>query len=135
MNKKIWVLSLSLLLGACSTATAPEKTTDHSAHVSTEAKEKTVPVSVQIIVDNEEVTGLSKELEVEEGTSVLDVLKENYDVKEKDGFVNAIEGYEQNEKENLWWMYSVNGEEADVGAADFDVSEKDAITWTLIKYE
>ena len=48
--------------------------------------------------------------------------------------MSAIEGYEQSQEDNEWWMYQVNGEDADVGAADFEVHDGDEITWTLTKF-
>lgn len=137
MNTKKYALislaSLSMLLGACGTTATKEKTS-----VSTEVEvvdEKTIPVSVKIIVDEEEVSDLTKEIEAEEGQSLMDVMKENYEIDEEDGFLKGIEGYEQSEEDNKWWMFQVNGEEGEVGAADYEVLENDDITWELTKFE
>lgn len=137
MKKKVWFLTLAVFLGACSTTTAPENNsanTATTAETTDSAAKEQLAVTVNVVVEDEAVPELTKDLKVEPGSSVMDVMEENYEIEETDGFLSAIEGYEQSKEDNEWWMYQVNGEDADVGAADFEVHDGDEITWTLTKF-
>ncbi|HGH9206143.1 TPA: DUF4430 domain-containing protein [Streptococcus pyogenes] len=65
-------------------------------------------------------------LVVKEDT-VLEILKDNYEVKEKDGFITAIDGIEQDTKANKYWLFKVNGKMADKGADQITVKDGDSI--------
>lgn len=139
-RNKLWILSLALFLGACGTTTTQEKPETDTASVSTEAivdsskDEEIVHVSVKVIVEGEEVAELTKKLEAESGDSLMDVMNDHYDIGEKGGFLHSIEGYEQSEDDNQWWLYQVNGEDGTVGAADYEVAENDDIVWELTQF-
>ncbi|MER2181774.1 MAG: DUF4430 domain-containing protein, partial [Desemzia incerta] len=96
--------------------------------------EATVAVSFSFEEDGKEMTDLAKEVDVQEGQNVLDVLKENYEVVEEGGLVSSIEGYEQVEKESKYWLYSVNDEQPTVGASDYILEEGDEVKWSLNGY-
>jgi len=50
-------------------------------------------------------------------------------------FVNAINNVFNNEKgNNLWWVFSVNGEHALVSADQYKLDNGDQIEWTYQKY-
>ncbi|ERL21791.1 PF14478 domain protein, partial [Streptococcus pyogenes GA06023] len=61
------------------------------------------------------------------GDTVLEILKDNYEVKEKDGFITAIDGIEQDTKANKYWLFKVNGKMADKGADQITVKDGDSI--------
>ena len=140
MKKAMWLFVISLLLGACSTEqTTENERVDTSVATeevdsSTEVEEETITVNVEIIVDEEVVSEHSKELEVEAGIVLLDIMKEHYDIEEEDTFIQAIEGFEQSEEDNTWWVYEINEEEAFEGAADYEVQDGDQITWALVAF-
>ena len=46
-------------------------------------------------------------------------------------FVTAIEGVEQDEGKNLFWLYYVNGKPADKGAAEVKLAAGDVEWWDL----
>lgn len=139
-KNKLWFLSLALFLGACSTTTTQEKPETDTAATTTEAivdssdQEENVHVSVKVIVEGEEISELTKELDAEPGDSLMDVMTENYEIGETDGFLESIEGYEQSADDDQWWMFQVNGEDGEVGAADYEVLEDDEITWELTQF-
>ena len=140
MKKAMWLFVISLFLGACSTEQPAENQAIDSSVAteevdsSNEVVEETVTVNVEIIIDEEVVSELSKELEVEAGIVLLDVMKDHYDIEEENTFIQAIEGFEQNEDDNTWWVYELNEEEAFEGAADYEVQDGDQITWALVAF-
>ena len=159
MDKKLSKLMILLLSGAvlsaCGTGTetedpAPaEDEVDDTAEVDTDAENEDtedtedtestegeeIEFSVDIFVEDEAVADLSKEITAEEGDYLLDVMKDEYDMDEEGGFVESIEGYEQDEDEELYWMYYVNDEMSDVGAADYELEEADQVEWKLESFE
>lgn len=150
MDKKLlsrlFLLSLSgaLLVGCGDQATeAPEETeapdteevetSEDAADVEETTDE--VTFTVDIMVEGEAVADLSQEVTAEEGEYLLDVMHENYEIEEADGFISAIEGYEQDADNGLYWLYYINGESAEVGAADYAPEEADQIEWRLESFE
>jgi hypothetical protein len=69
---------------------------------------------------------------VDEGDSVLDLLlkTKNPEIKEY-SFGKAVESINgiTNGWNKKYWLYSVNGKEANVGAADFKLAQNDVVTW------
>jgi hypothetical protein len=147
MDKKllsrIFLLSLSgaLLVGCGDQATETPEDTEDTAEApaedttDTEETADEVTFTVDIVVEGEEVADLSQEITAEEGTYLLDVMHENYDIEEADGFISAIEGYEQDDENGLYWLYYINDESAEVGAADYAPEEADQIEWRLEGFE
>ncbi|WP_077621690.1 DUF4430 domain-containing protein [Sediminibacillus massiliensis] len=87
-------------------------------------------VSVTISEDGEDVIA-EEDIPIEEGDILLDVMKENFEVEESDGFITSIEGVSQDEEAGKYWMYYVNGEMAEVGANEKELSPDDEVTFDL----
>lgn len=142
MEKKLYgrlaaLLFSGVLLVGCGNqaAEAPVETeVEETENVEVVADEKVVNVAVY--VDGESVEDLEKEVAVEEEQSVLEIMDEYYDIDgAEEGFISSIEGYEQDDSEGLYWMYYVNEEMAEVGAADYIPELADEIQWKLEKFE
>lgn len=111
-----------LSLGGCAAVRFEQgESTPASSSVAKQA-EQTVQVIVQT-ADGKSETALT----FEEGDSVMDILKANYDVQEEAGMVTAIDGLEQDVAKNTYWMYKVNGVMADKGANDLHPKAGDVI--------
>ena|SRR5699024_1022331 len=108
-----------------SSSTSVSETTQQSETVSVEENKATVTVLVDQDKEDE------KELTFEEGTTALELLKANFQVEEKDGFVSQINGIAQDDKAGKYWLYYVNGESASVGANDYELKDEDQIEWHL----
>ncbi|SEK17926.1 protein of unknown function [Carnobacterium iners] len=131
--KPLLILGLTLILTACG---APANNESASSQVVPEQASsisipETVEATIVFEVDEEEQADMARSLKVEEGTTLLDAMNVEYEVKETDGFITAIDGIEQDDSKNKWWLYSVNGEDGTVGAADYEIKEDDQIKWTL----
>lgn len=131
--KFILLASSALLVTACGSSS---QEADSTPATSTESSvvETTVAVSFSFEEDEKEITDLTKEIKVQEGQSVLEALKENYEVVEEGGLVSSIEGYEQVEKESKYWLYTVNDEQPTVGANEYTLEEGDKVKWSLNAY-
>lgn len=103
----------SFFLAAC------QQTTDQSTTASSTSK-------VQLVVKSDKTT-TDEMVEAKVDQTVMDVLKANYEVKETDGFITAIDGLEQDEAAKKYWMFKVNGEVAPKAANQIKVKDGDKI--------
>ena len=124
MKKRL--LSIFLLLAVAITFVGCK---DNSNTDSTTSGEYSLEATIELIEDGE---SFKKEtLNFNEGEKLLDVMKRNLEVEEKDGFITSIEGHNQDEDSNKYWLYTVNGEMAEVGANQFELHDKDEVIFTL----
>lgn len=137
MKKLLLALSLSLVLFGCAPTEEAETSSvlqESTVAVSSEAAE-TVSVTISLTDGGTVIAGSEKTVEVEAGTSLFDVMKENYAIEEADGFITAIDGQAQVEEtaetKAKYWLFDVNGEPSMVGAADVALQEGDVIVWNL----
>ncbi|MBU7022848.1 MAG: DUF4430 domain-containing protein [Theionarchaea archaeon] len=95
-------------------------------------------ISYTVVVDSSLLEGGSATEyhgEVSQGSTVLDALTAcGIAYEEEGGFVTFINGTSQSPSENIYWMYYINGELSQVGAAEYAVQEGDTITWKLEKF-
>lgn len=69
------------------------------------------------------------------GTDAMALLEEQVRVeKSPSGFVTAINNRKANESNHEFWAFYVNGEQAQVGAADFQTKDTDQIEWKIETY-
>ena len=131
--KLILLASSALIVTACGSSS---QEADSKPISSTESSvvETTVSVSFSFEEDEKELADLAKETDVQEGQSVLEALKDNYEVVEDGGLVSSNEGHEQVEKESKYWLYTVNDEQPTVGASDYILEEGDEVKWSLNAY-
>lgn len=117
MKKVISLLTVLLgcvLLVACS-----------SQHVKTSKKPKQDP-KVHLIV----TVGTNQTDEwvtFEKGETIMAILKANYDVKEKNGFITAIDGAKQDVKAGKYWLFKVNGKLASKAANRLNAKDGDKV--------
>lgn len=124
MKKRL--LSIFLLLAVAITFVGCK---NNSNTDSTTSGEYSLEATIELIEDGE---SFKKEtLNFNEGEKLLDVMKRNLEVEEKDGFITSIEGHAQDEASNKYWLYTVNGKMAEVGANQFELHDRDEVIFTL----
>lgn len=139
LKKLFLLLSTGFILVGCSTETtnAPEETEapaveDVEDTDATSSDVDQVSADLVISIDGEPLADLSKEVTVEEGTYLLDVMEAEYDiVDEGAGFISSINGHEHDMEAERYWLFYVNDEMTSLGAADYEIQEGDAIEWRL----
>lgn len=123
MKKRL--LSIALLLTVVLTFVGCK----NNSNTDSTSSEYKLQATIELIEDGE---SFKKEtLSFNEGEKLLDVIKRNLEVEEKDGFITSIDGHTQDEDSNKYWLYTVNGEMAEVGANQFELHEKDEVVFTL----
>lgn len=139
------VFTLLLLAGCAGTeqSTENESQTDQSTQTEESANESAEQgqtseteqeeaVSITISEDNGAEIIAEEEIPVEEGDILFNVMEENFEVEAtEDGFITSIEGVSQDEENGKYWMYEVNGEMAEVGAQEYELSPGDEVTFDL----
>lgn len=139
--KKLLValLSLGILFGCSNDPSTNESSNNNTAE--TVDKEETAAEIVTVVIskNNGEEIIEEKEIKIESGkeVTVMDVMQANFDVETQfDGaFVASINGVAGSEEEKTSWFYSVNGEEAMVGANEYKLEPEDKIEFDLHKWE
>ncbi|WP_164219017.1 DUF4430 domain-containing protein [Virgibacillus sp. YIM 98842] len=98
-----------------------------------EQNEDTVLITISIDEGSQYVD--EKEIPVEEGDILMDVMKENFYVEEEEGFITSIERVSAEEGEEKGWIFYVNGEMAMVGAEDYELSPGEEINFDFQPWE
>lgn len=145
MNK--WLMRLGsllmiigLLVGCGSNTNDQDITNNNQTEQNQNNDNNTSEIAEEVIVvtisknENEEVI-TEKEIAIEEGAILLDVMKENFDIEEDDGFITSIDGVEQDIEAQMSWMYFVNEEMVPVGAGEYELSVGDKVNFDLQSWE
>ena len=133
MKKIIGILTATLLLTAC--VQDPENTTSTTTSVETTTAVQTTSVTLNITKDGQAIEGSPFTLTFKEGDNLLDVMKAQLKIVEKDGFISSINGVEQVPSEQKYWLFDVNGQMSPVGAKEVLLKAGDVIDWKLNKLQ
>lgn len=76
-----------------------------------------------------------KTVKLKKNQSVMKGLKKAWKVDEKSGFVSSIDGHKQNDKKKIYWTYTVNKKQVNVGANKKKLHNKDHVEFKLAKYQ
>lgn len=118
--KSLCLLLFSFLLVACLSSNG-QNTSKH---------QKPNDGYVRLIV-KEDTNTIDEKVPFQKGDTVMEILKENYKVKEEKGFIKAIDNYHQDEKKQVYWFFKVNDKMASKGADALQVKKGDVIYFYL----
>ncbi|ASN05480.1 DUF4430 domain-containing protein [Virgibacillus necropolis] len=136
------LIAIIVVLGGCSS----EGTTNEQSNATNEQTESTESttsgeenqeeaVMISITKGKGEETVKEKEIKIEDGAILYDVMKENFELKDDAGYITSIEGIEAKESEQMAWMVFVNDEMASVGAKELELSPGDSVNFDLQSWE
>lgn len=129
MKKLLAVLAVSgVLVVGCGNQV--EETTEEI--VVEEAQ--TLEQATIFLMDAEGNTLIDKGVEFEEGQTLAEVMEENFELESEDGFVTGIEGHSQSPEDNIWLVFTVNGEMISTGIEDTILEDGDEVVWTLEQF-
>jgi hypothetical protein len=142
MNQKkllaAFLFSILLILVGCQNG-AKDTTTENSTPASqgNETKQEEVQeITATIeIFDLEDKKVESKTVELKDKQSLMEVLKENFEVDETNGFINGVGELRANSDEKQYIAIKVNGELAAVGANDLIIEDGDVVSLSLEVWE
>lgn len=132
----ITIASVLLLVG-CGTDNASEtqEVEDSTNNEQTESENNEENVVIVISENKGETTITEKEIAIEEGAILLDVMKDNFEIEEQGGFINSIDGKAPAEGEEKSWMYFLNDEMGPVGVAEYELNHNDHVVFDLQAWE
>ena len=119
-------------LAACSSTNKTDSSSAESTTNTSSAKVTEMTVDISLVKEGKEVT--SKEVTVEEGTTLMDAMKKNFDLVEESNMITSIDGIAQDKKENYYWTYKINDEMVNTGAAETTLHSKDKVVFTYEKF-
>ncbi|MFY0757763.1 DUF4430 domain-containing protein [Metabacillus dongyingensis] len=139
MNKFLSLLSVLFLalLAACgNTAEEPKKEAPGSEQAAEDGEKTEETKAVVTLTKNEMAEKVdSKEVSFEEGQTLMDAMKANFEVEEAGGFISGIDGMMASDKDKTYWHLIVNGEDAMTGANEIELKDGDKVEFDLRKYE
>lgn len=139
MKKWLLLMASALFLVGCGEVETPPAESVESMSSAAESvavvEDAMVSATIKVTVDGEAIDDGEQAVEVEEGSVLLDVMEEYYDIEETATFISSINGHEQDDDAGKWWVFDVNGEMGEIGAADLEIKEGDLIEWKLEAFE
>lgn len=135
MKKIIGILTTALLLTACGQAPSNTNATTTKETTTATTVAQSTTVTLNITKDGQAIEGSPFTLTFKEGDNLLDVMKAQLKIVEKDGFISSINGVEQVPAENKYWLFDVNGTMSPVGAKEVILKAGDVIDWKLNKLQ
>lgn len=137
------ILTVIGLLAGCGAGGEEQSESNESSTQTAEEENNTEgelgenEVRITISKDNGSEYIDEQEIEVEEGAILMDVMKENFYVEtaQDDQFITSIERVSAEEGEDKSWIFEVNGEMANVGAAEYELSPGDEVTFDFQAWE
>ncbi|MBO0431187.1 DUF4430 domain-containing protein [Enterococcus sp. DIV0660C] len=128
MKKIIYSLVVVLvglgILGGCNTI---EKTTSSQLSASVQRQEAT------ILLQEDGKEFANQKVTFETGENLLEVLQKTFKVEEEKGFITEIEGYKQDQTQQKYWLFTIDGESATKGAAEIELKPGQKIVFNLAK--
>ncbi|MDT2757737.1 DUF4430 domain-containing protein [Enterococcus asini] len=112
-------------LAACGS----QNDTSDSTTASTSVAANEVAVTVILQEDGSEFE--NKEIAVAKDTSLYDAMKENFEIKDEDGFITSIAGKEQDAPAQKYWTFTLNEEQVNEGAKDVTLKDGDKVIFNL----
>lgn len=120
------ILATGFLIGCDSADVEPD---------TSETEQAEIEVEITISVENGEEIIAEESLAIEPGKNLMQVMEENFDVKNDEGFISAINGIEPENGQTYAWFYTINGEHAMSGAEDYIIEDGDVIEFDFHSWE
>lgn len=102
-----------------------------SSKASTQAISEVAKSSVLIELTDSDKEITKKKVTYKSGESLLAILKANFEVKEKDGFITSIDGHAQDESQNKYWTFTINGKMGEKGAGETKLDNDDQVVYNV----
>lgn len=129
MKKFLILLLAASTLAACQIQEKVQAEQEASSSVSVSIDQ----VTISVTANGEKLS--TAEAPFQEGDTLLEVMEDNFAIETADSdygaFITSIEDYAQDDSQNLYWLFDVNGEMATVGASEYILEEDDQIDWYL----
>lgn len=121
--------------GTDTTDDTTDDTADDTTGDTTDDAQNLINVSLEFDIDDDiydvNEDAWEQRVETEEGTTLLELMQEHYEIEEDGGFITSIEGYAEDADRNAHWIFEVNDQQSSESAADYVLQDGDEIEWEL----
>lgn len=129
----LWLAGIGLS-GCSETTNQTTAASSNGTAASSVVRQQTAEISFVNKTDAKPDQISAKTVAFTEGTSLMDVMKENFDIAEDKGMITSIEGLAQDEAAGYYWTYTINDEMVNTGAKETFLAEKDRVVFTYEKF-
>lgn len=134
-KKLVWGISAVIIVLIAALTITAAKTDLFKGEI---AKGEEITFGLAVTVGGEE-TVYDEDVDIASGTSLIDAMAENitenggvvYSDGDYGAYITEICGYKENPDNAEYWVYTINGESAMVGASDYCPAEGDEIVFDL----
>lgn len=137
MNIKKSAIALLLtmvLTTGCSDLSAKESETALESSVETTETSNQVENEAIILIHTNDGSSIKESVLIEDEMTLLESMNQSFDLIEEGGFIESINGYAQVPDDNIWWVFTVNGEMITVGANEYILQDGDTVEWELASF-
>ncbi|WP_163653663.1 DUF4430 domain-containing protein [Listeria sp. PSOL-1] len=92
---------------------------------------KKINVTITVTKDHGKQMVAKKSLQVKDKSNLYRIMKQEFTIKEDNGFIQSINHVTQNEKQGKYWMLDVNHRPSPKGAKEVTLHKNDQISWDL----
>ena len=126
--KGLLVLTLGFifLTGCQDSNEGQSSSSESSTSLSSEAN--TIQATLKIENQSEEPKEVV--VDVAEGTTLMEVMEENFEVEAPDGFIESIDGVAQDQAQGYYWTFTINGDWGESGAAETILEDGDEVVFS-----
>lgn len=135
MKKKICFFVLAgilLLFSGCTTKEDDSTASSTPKETISSNQETEIKASITLLDGEKELS--KKDVTFNKGEKLFDVLKDNYAIEDKDGMITSIDGQAQDDKNNKYWVFTINDEQVNSGAKDVVLQECDRVVFKLEQF-
>ncbi|WP_312541135.1 DUF4430 domain-containing protein [Enterococcus sp.] len=135
-----WMVSYAivmsiLLVGCAKPSIDGTDATMEASSAEKSATQRSAEISFVNKTDEEASSLTDKTVTFDEGTTLMSIMKDNFDLVEDQGMITSIDGLAQDESNGYYWTYTINDEMINTGANDTFLGENDKVVFTYEKFE
>ncbi|MCL7749496.1 DUF4430 domain-containing protein [Halalkalibacter alkaliphilus] len=127
----LFAVLLTLTGCGANNETVEEPVQDEATEETQEGAEGVEESNATIVLSEEDPENILSEetISFEHGQTLMEVMDEHYDITTayEGAFISGINGIEADDETSSYWLYTINGEEALVGAAEYELEHGDLI--------
>ena len=125
---RLFMVASALLVTGCVNTVEEEP-------VAIEHSEEVEQIEVRILLkDVDDEMYINERIEVEEGSTLSEVMEDNFNTVIEDGFLESIDEFENDPSNNIFIVYDVNGEMGIEPVEDLILQDGDKVLWKRMEF-
>lgn len=125
---RLFMVASALLVTGCVNTVEEEP-------VAIEHSEEVEQIEVRILLkDVDDEMYINERIEVEEGSTLSEVMEENFNTVIEDGFLVSIDEFENDPSSNIFIVYDINDEMGTEPVEDLILQDGDKVLWKRMEF-